>query len=146
MCPTWLFPYWCRYLGWGLVIVHIPLTMIGKANGMVNIMDWEPTSEPVFSGEHLYFIFTTLLVVAGLFVVAFAREAVEDEQLWQLRLDSLRWSIFINYIILITSLVFLNDTRHILELDLIIPLLFFIIRFRWVIFRLNQTISPEDRI
>ncbi len=145
MKPTFLFPRWCRYLGWGLVILHIPLTMIGKANGMINIMDWEPTSEPIFTGEHLYFIFTTLLVVAGLFLVAFAKERIEDEQLWQLRLDSLRWSIFINYILLLIGLIFSNDTRHILELDLIIPLLFFIIRFRWVIFKLNQTISRDEK-
>jgi len=146
MKPTFLFPHWCRYLGWGLVIAHVPLTMIGKAAGMVNIMDWSPSGEPLFSGQHLYFIFTTLLMVSGLFLVAFAKERIEDEQLWQLRLNALRWSIFVNYILLIVSLLFLDDIRHILELDLIIPLFFFIIRFQWSIFRLNRSIQAEDRI
>jgi hypothetical protein len=34
-----LFSYWCRYLGWGLVIAHIPITMIGRMNGMTNPLD-----------------------------------------------------------------------------------------------------------
>lgn len=114
---------------------------------MVNIMDVGPSAnEPIFSGEHLYFIATTMMLVSGLFLVAFSKEKLEDEQLWQIRLDSLRYSIFINYLILILSLILINDTRHILEIDLTVPLLFFIIRFRWVIFRLNHSLRTEDKL
>jgi len=82
---------------------------------------------------------------AGLFLVAFAREKIEDEQIWQIRLNSLRWAIYINYIILIASLVLINDTGHILELNLWVPLAFFIIRFRWIIFRLNHSIKEDTK-
>jgi len=143
MKSQFLFPYWCRYLGWGLVLAHVPISMLGRANGMLNIMDSPPGIHDVFSGEHLFFIGTTLLMSSGLFLVAFAKEKIEDEQIWQIRLDSLRWAIYVNYIILITSLVFINDTGHILELNLWVPLIFFIIRFRWVIFRLNCSLSRE---
>jgi hypothetical protein len=129
MKPQFLFPYWFRYLGWGLVIAHIPITMIGRMNGM--------------TGGHLFFMGTTLLMSLGLFFVAFASEKIEDEQIWHIRLDCLRWAIFINYLILIISLVFVNDTAHIRELNLWAPLIFFIIRFRWVIFRLNRSLSRE---
>ncbi|HEY8783768.1 MAG TPA: hypothetical protein VIM16_19220 [Mucilaginibacter sp.] len=139
-----LFPYWCRYLGWGLVLAHVPLSMIGRMNGMINPLDNPSASVGLFTGEHLFFICTTLLMTLGLFFVAFARERIEDEQIWQIRLDSLRWAIYINYLILILSLVFINDTGHILELNLWVPLLFFIIRFRWVIFRLNRSLSREE--
>lgn len=143
MKSHFLFPYWCRYLGWGLVIAHVPLTMIGRMNGMINPLDNPEGNTSPFTGEHLFFISTTLLMALGLFLVAFASEKIEDEQIWQVRLDSLRWAIYINYLILIISLVFINDTAHILELNLWVPLLFFIIRFRWVIFRLNRSLSKE---
>jgi hypothetical protein len=143
MKSNFLFPYWCRYLGWGLVIAHVPISIIGRMNGMFNILDSQSGNLSLFSGEHLFFICTALLMTLGLFLVAFAKEKIEDEQIWQIRLDSLRWAIYINYLILITSLVFINDTGHILELNLWVPLIFFIVRFRWVIFRLNRSLSRE---
>ena len=143
MKSRFLFPYWCRYLGWGLVILHIPLSMLGKSHGMGNSMDVQPTNAGPFSGELLFFICTTLVMSSGLFLVAFAKEKIEDEQIWQIRLDSLRWAIYINYVILIASLVFFEDVAHILELNLWVPLLFFIVRFRWMIFRLNRSLSRE---
>jgi len=118
--------------------------MFGRARGMVNIMDNGPTSTGLFTGVHLFFICTSLVMVSGLFLVAFAKEKVEDEQIWHLRLDSLRWAIYINYLLLIISLVFIEDVGHMLELKLWVPLLFFIIRFRWVIFRLNSSFSKEE--
>ncbi len=138
-----LFPYWCRYVGWGCIIAHVPLTMLGKAHGINSVLDHGSVNAPLFNGEHLFFICTTLLMSAGLFLVAFAREKIEDEQIWQIRLNSLRWAIYINYIVLIAGLVLINDTGHILELNLWVPLAFFIIRFRWVIFKLNRA-AGED--
>jgi hypothetical protein len=142
MKPHFLFPHWCRYLGWGLVIAHVPMSIIGRANGMINPLDNPPT-QSLFTGEHLFFICTSLVMALGLFIVAFSREKVEDEQIWHLRLDSLRWAIYINYLVLIASLIFIYDTAHILQLNLWVPLIFFIIRFRWVIFRLNRSLSRE---
>lgn len=144
MKSKFLFPYWCRYLGWGLVVLHIPLSMLGRTHGMNSIIDpQQPRYQGVFVGEHIFFICTALMMATGLFMVAFAKEKIEDEQIWQIRLDSLRWAIFINYLVLIISLVFTEDVFHMLELNLWVPLLFFIIRFRWVIWRLNQSLKRE---
>jgi hypothetical protein len=110
---------------------------------MTNIMDPQPHDQGIFGGEHLFFICTTLLMSAGLFLVAFAKEKLEDEQISHIRLDSLRWAIFINYLVLIISLIFIEDVPHMLELNLWVPLIFFIIRFRWVIWRLNQSLKRE---
>ena len=139
-----LFPYWTRYLGWGLVILHVPLSILGRSHGMVNVMDAPPRNQGLFTSEHLFFICTALLMATGLFLVAFAKEKIEDEQIWHLRLESLRWAIYVNYFILIISLAFLDDVHHIMELNLWVPLIFFIIRFRWVIFRLNRSLSREE--
>ena len=82
-------------------------------------------------------------MTVGLFLVAFAKEKIEDEQIWSIRLESLRWAIYVNYAILIVSLVFLDDVHHIMELNLWVPLIFFIIRFQWIIFRLNRSLKRE---
>jgi hypothetical protein len=144
MKPRVLLPYWCRYLGWGLVIAHVPISIIGRANGMINPFDDPAANTGLFTGEHLFFISTTLLMSLGLFFVSFASEKIEDEQIKHIRLNSLRWAIYINYLILIISLVFINDTAHLLELNLWVPLFFFIIFFRWNIFILNRSASREE--
>ncbi len=86
------------------------------------------------------------MVLVGLFLVAFSRERVEDEQIIQLRLDSLRWAIYLNYAILLFSLIFTigSDSNHILMLNIWLPLLFFILRFQWVIYRLNRSVKSND--
>ncbi|GAC1311900.1 MAG: hypothetical protein NVSMB24_32350 [Mucilaginibacter sp.] len=102
-----------------------------------------PVNNDLLNSHHVFFMTTTLLMAIGLFVVAFSKEKIEDEQISQLRSDSLQWAIYVNYVLLIISLVFTNDTEHILFLNLMVPLAFFIIRFRWVIFRLNSSLSRE---
>jgi hypothetical protein len=106
-------------------------------------------SQFLFSPPHLFFIGITLLVLVGLFLIAFSKEKIEDEQIVQLRLDSLRWAIYLNYAILLFSLVFTygGDSNHILMLNIWLPLLFFILRFQWVLFRLKRsTKSDETRL
>jgi len=86
-------------------------------------------------------------MVSGLFVIAFSREKIEDEQIYQLRLSSLRWAIYINYAVLILGLILIKnnaDYKDILRLNLWVPLMFFILLFRYKIFRLNRSLSTED--
>ena len=45
-------------------------------------------------------------MLVGLIIVAFSKEKIEDEQISQLRLDSLQWAVYLNYIILVISLSF----------------------------------------
>jgi hypothetical protein len=144
MKSRFLFPYWCRYLGYALIVIHVPVMFAWRALGLNANSD---TAGPgLFNSHHIFFMLTTLLMLIGLVIVAFAKEKVEDEQISQLRLDSLQWAVYLNYIILIVTLIFTNnnDLRDILHLNLMIPLVFFIIRFRWVIFRLNSSLSREE--
>jgi hypothetical protein len=142
MKTRFLFPYWCRYLGVALILAHIPVVLFRKQLGLDNQDD--SIGPGLFNSHHIFFICTALLMLIGLFLIAFAKEKIEDEQIWQIRLDSLKWAICLNYVILIVSLIFSEDVHHILELNLWVPLLFFVIRFRWVIFRLNLSLNKED--
>jgi len=150
MRTNYLFPFNSRYFGIGLILIHIPIKLLWDALYPEGFHGHDPApgSEGSFllSPPHLFFIGTTLLVLIGLFLVAFSRERIEDEQIIQLRLDSLRWAIYLNYAILLFSLVFTQggDSSHILLLNIWLPLLFFILRFQWVLYRLNRSARSND--
>lgn len=82
-------------------------------------------------------------MAVGLFIAAFSKEKIEDEQISLLRLDSLQWAVYVNYLFLIISLIFTTDTRHILFLNLLVPLVFFIVRFRWKIYQNNRLLKKD---
>lgn len=141
MKTRFLFPYWCRYLGYGLFLVHVPITMFSKQLGFEHSASAD--NQDLLSSHHIFFMLTTLLMALGLFLAAFSKEKIEDEQISQLRLDSLQWAIYLNYALLLIVLIFTTDIHDVLFLNLIVPLVFFIIRFRWVIFRLNRSLPKE---
>ena len=141
MKTRFLFPYWCRYLGYALIVAHIPVMLLRKMIGFD--IPGAPFDDSLLSPHHLFFMTTTLLMAVGLFLAAFSKEKIEDEQISQLRLDSLQWAIYVNYILLIVSLILSSDTEHILFLNLLIPLVFFIIRFQWKIFQNNRLLKRD---
>jgi len=143
MKPQFLFPTWCRWLGLALFLVHLPVILIFKSYDLHS----DPNDAGMFSVSHVFFVVTIVLMVSGLFLIAFSRERIEDEQIYQLRLSSLRWAIFANYAILIVCLVFTNskaDYKDLLRLNLWVPLVFFIVLFSYKMFRLNRSLSKED--
>lgn len=144
----YLFPYNTRYIGIVLILVHIPIKLLWDHYypGGYGMHNPPGTDSALFSPPHLFFIGTTLLVLVGLFLIAFSKEKVEDEQIVQLRLDSLRWAIYLNYAILLLSLVLSrgSGSKHILLLNSWLPLLFFILRFQWVLYRLNRLAKHDE--
>lgn len=141
MKTRFLFPYWFRYLGLACFLVHIPVMLFFS-----QYHDMDSQQPGLFTNSHIFFIFTTLMVTVGLFLFAFSKEKVEDEQIMQLRRDSLQWAVYVNYIILIGVLIFTEhmEIRHILLLNMWTLLLFFILRFQWVIFRMNWSARKGD--
>src|SRR5450631_38642 len=126
-----LFPHWSRYLGYFCIVAHIPIMYMRHMDVFGHSPSYTPGDHQLFSTEHLYFIATFLLMVIGLILVAFSKEKIEDEQISRLRLDSLQWAIYLNYLLLITSLIATDkmNTHFVLALDTWVPLVFFIIRF-----------------
>jgi hypothetical protein len=148
--PKYLFPYNSRFIGIVLILIHIPVKLLWDSHYPGGYGHNNPaangTETPLFSPPHLFFIGTTLMVLVGLFLIAFSKEKIEDEQIVQLRLDSLRWAIYLNYAILLFSLIFTHgsDSKHILMLNIWLPLLFFILRFQWVLFRLSRSVKSDE--
>lgn len=87
-------------------------------------------------------------VLIGLIMIAFSKEKIEDEQIIQLRLESLQWAVYVNYaafFIIIFAVYGLNFFAFAMY-NVLTLLVFFILRFRWAIFRLNRLAKTEISI
>jgi hypothetical protein len=122
-----------------IVLVHFPLIHLLQ---LLHV-HFDESDTSLFNHHHVFFVLTYVVIVIGLLMVAFSKEKVEDDHISQLRLDSLQWALYLNYLILIISLIFTTgiDMIDILRLNLWVPLIFFIIRFRWVLYRLNGSLN-----
>jgi len=87
--------------------------------------------------------FEYLTVIIGLLLIGFSKEKLEDEQIAQLRLDSLQWAIYVNYGIFIICIIFINGGAFlsVVAYSIVTPIIFFIIRFRWKIYQLNRALK-----
>ena len=139
MKTRFLFPYWCKFLGIGLFLIHIPIVVFKKATtGEI------PGGTEIFGHSHAYFMLTTLLMLTGMVLFAFSKERIEDEQIAQLRMDSLQWSVYLSYILLILALAFDTnkaDLRDIIHMNVWVPLLIFILLFRFKMYRNTRYIK-----
>jgi hypothetical protein len=81
-----------------------------------------------------------LLILFGLLIIAFSKERTEDEYIAQQRLDSLQWAIYVNYAIFIVCVlaVYGADFIAVIIYNVYTPLLIFIIRFRWMMYRASK--------
>ena len=86
-----------------------------------------------------------VLVIIGGILVAFSKEICEDEYISKIRLESLVWSVYVNYAILIFSLLLIYDLSFlwVMIFNMFTVLIFFIARFNWQISKLNKVKNEE---
>jgi len=135
MKTNWLFPHRYRLIGWlvlipslvlGLAVMYADfgfnfLTVSGQVPGKIFSCPINLTDEVAALG-----------LIAGLLMIGFSREAIEDEMVSQLRLESLQWAVYIHYAILAVVILLVHGDYFldILIYNLFTLLIFFIIRFR----------------
>ena len=78
-----------------------------------------------------------------LILIAFSKEKTEDEMIGQLRLESLQWSVYANYLVLALAIMLVYDSAffNVLVYNMFTMLVVFIARFRWLIYRNNQLVA-----
>ncbi|GCC51471.1 hypothetical protein SanaruYs_16960 [Chryseotalea sanaruensis] len=83
-------------------------------------------------------------LIIGLMMLAFSREKIEDEFVSKMRLESLLWAVYVNYILLILAFFFVygNFFLDVIIYNMYTILLFFIGRFNFLMYRHLQT--PEN--
>ncbi len=155
MLHSLLFPYRARYVGW---LIFIPAAVLGLAT-LVNDFEFEFLNIPLpsFFDDDMPLIekashntvnltneIAALGVIAGLFLVAFSRERVEDEMIGRMRLEALQWSVVANYAILAVLIltVYGLEFLWVITYNMFTLLLVFIARMRWLMYRnTHQTLA-----
>ncbi len=85
------------------------------------------------------------LIIGGL-LIGFSKLKIEDEFTSKIRYESLVWATYLNYglILFFTIFVYGLSYLNVLFFNTFTLLLFFIIRFHYLIYKLNKTSSDDE--
>ena len=152
MKTRFLFPNQFKNLGWLLFIPSVLATLIIS---VLNISTDEYLNISVFSiyqdsiGEipgFFKFIKNSILdeiltigIIVGGILVGFSKLKEEDEMISKIRYESLVWATYLNYVIILffTLFIFGLPYLNVLFYNMFTLLLFFIIRFHYMVYKLN---------
>lgn len=86
----------------------------------------------------------SLALLAGLLLLAFSREKVEDEWIQQVRLESFQWAILVNTILLMLFVIFTHGFPflNVMVYNMFTPLLIFVGRFYYLL-RIKPLFSKD---
>lgn len=154
MKSRFLFPHRFKLIGW---IIAIPALILG---GLVLFNDLSfdfltiklpfkyyfsdsfvtGSSKTHFNDEVSVLNFTDEIAaigsIIGLILIAFSKVKIEDEYVTITRLESLQWAIYFNFSLLILATVFVHGMAYfqVIIFNMFTPLVFFIIRFYFILF------------
>lgn len=152
MKTNYLFPNKFKIYGW---IILIPAAIVGVLSLIYEIqlsaLEFEVPAlfidefmgEKSFVGTVVNNIFNEIigvLIILSSILVAFSKEKNEDEYISKIRLDSLVWAVYVNYVILLFALLFIYDYSFmfVMIFNMFTILIFFIIRFYWQLNKLKK--------
>lgn len=89
--------------------------------------------------------FFGILFIIGAIFVSFSKENHEDEFIAKTRTESLVWSVYANYIILIFCMLFFFELGffYIMVFNMFTILIFFIVRFKYMIYKSTKILNYE---
>ena len=152
-----LLPNKYKLIGWYLLI---PTTILGVflsftefESLQINTKVFAIFSDQVFRESKFFsFIETNItstiigvIFIIGAMLVGFSKEKREDEFIEKLRLSSLLWAVWVNYILLFLSLIFIYGTAFLTVMiyNMFTVLIIFIIRFNYILYKNSKAVSDE---
>jgi hypothetical protein len=158
-----LLPFSYKKVGWGIFIPSFFLGIfilfsnkefewLGSkvfaiyAGGGIKILNQTDTGQFfIFAPGNYTQTVVGLLCLLSLMMIAFSKEKTEDEFIWRTRMDSLLWATYINYFILIFCFLFFFgfEFLYIMIFNMYTILIFFILRFNFILYKNNKTMQYE---
>ncbi|MBK3519909.1 hypothetical protein [Carboxylicivirga marina] len=157
MKTKFLFPNHFERIGW---FILLPSSFLGLLNFFeilefnfleINVFaiysEMFPSSSTTFgvvSNNIANEIFGILFIIGAIFI-GFSNEKYEDEFIAKVRTESLVWSIYANYIILIFCMLFFFELGffYVMIFNMFTVLTFFIIRFKYMIYMSQKNLNDE---
>lgn len=136
-----LLPFNVKRLGW---IILIPAVILG-----ITVLYFEfaipgfevqiPYGSTILSNKPLNNNLTdelvAIIIIVALVLIAFSEEKEEDEWVSKIRLESLQWSVYANYVLLVLAILLVYDVHFFeaLVYNMYTILILFILRFNYVL-------------
>jgi hypothetical protein len=160
MEPRFLFPHRFKLIGWIIAIPSIILGLLVLINDFrFDFLTVKVPFKYFFDGGfsssddkgNVFSIFnftdeiSVIGSILGLLLIAFSKVRVEDEYVSQIRLESIQWAIYLNFALLIFATLFVYGLAYYMVAiyNMITPLLFFVIRFHYILFFKNNEKGVE---
>ena len=158
MKTRFLFSQQYKSVGWFLLIVGILLGIIL----MLNDFEYPTIEMPVYPliGEHDVFSkpplewsknniadeIAAILIIVGGILVSFSKTKDEDEYISKIRMESLIWATYVNYIVLFIAILFVFDLTffNVMICNMFTILLFFIARFQFMLYKFKKSVTDEE--
>jgi hypothetical protein len=158
MKTNYLFPNRFKKIGWLLfipgIILGIVFLIYESDISLFNISVFAIAEEEILSDATYFSILrnnvldeiTSLLLIIGALLIAFSKEKSEDEFISKIRLESLVWATYMNYVILILAIIFVFNMTFfwVLVFNMFTLLVFFLVRFNWALYKFKNQIRDEE--
>ena len=159
MKSRFLFPNKYKPLGWLLFLAGMALGLVLAFNDY-EYPNWKMNVFPLIGeGESSFFApsfkwvhnniadeLASLLLIVGGILVSFSKTKEEDEYISKLRMESLIWATYVNYIILIVAVLLVFDLSflNVMVYNMFTILLFFMLRFHYVLYQSKKATKNEE--
>ena len=154
-----LLPHRFKLIGW---ILLVPSAILGFMLMLSDVESKLKINSKVFAlyndeflgdKSHFGIISTDITItlvgvvfILGAMMVGFSKEKKEDEYVANLRLSSLMWAVWVNYVLLLLSFIFIYGMGffHVMIYNMFTVLIIFIGRFNIIILK-NKMISTDEK-
>lgn len=152
-----LLPNRFKLIGW---FIFIPTTILGLLQSFNNfnelsleVKTFAFLFDEGYGKTHSFGIIETditntiigVLFIIGAMLVGFSKEKIEDEFIAKLRLSSLLWAVWVNYILLFVCFLFIYDSFffNVMVYNMFTVLIIFIARFNFILYNNSKAVSDE---
>ena len=147
----------CKPIGWILFSVGL---VLGSYILFVGDLDWTMKVFPLIGDDGMFAgtpafewsensiedeLASVLLIFGGL-IVAFSKMKDEDEFISKIRLESLVWATWINYVILFIAVLFVFDMPffNVMMVNMFTVLILFIFKFHYEVAKSKRLLAYEE--
>lgn len=159
MKTHFLFPNRFKIFGW---ILFIPSLIMFIVTSIFNIdidkylnikvfaiyeetIGEKPGFFKIIEDSFSYELITISIIIGGLFI-CFSKLKNEDEYISKIRYESLVWATYFNYFLILFFTLFLYGMPflNVIVYNVYTVLIFFMIRFHYLIYKLNTTSNDDE--